>query len=290
MAHLSGTCQSLIRVCPQPPLCGGPADAAEDPCLCVFADFHQLPLPSERFDLVVSYWCVHDSSDPPRYMKEIFRVLKPGGAFLLADGLDAAIAQSQEWHRDVNRLVMEMDQAVCMHQIAFLSASELTDLFHRQGLAEVSAEKITEGEAIVDAAEREELRARVMTTLERAETESLPLIAGGEARWGKRLERMKQQPVPPKLALQPSLVVRGVRPQVVENASSQTKRTIRALASPYLAADANGAYPQRFRELPDLANRGVHVIRISAGHGLDDDRGVAPDGDAADKHLMGLFS
>ena len=38
----------------------------------------------------------------------------------------------------------------------------------------------------------------------------------------------------------------------------------------------------------DLLDRGIHVMGVGAGHGLDDHRGIATNGHAADENLMGF--
>ena len=45
-------------------------------------DAETLPYPDSSFDLVYSWGVIHHSEDPARIIKEIHRVLKPGGRFI----------------------------------------------------------------------------------------------------------------------------------------------------------------------------------------------------------------
>ena len=44
-----------------------------------------MPFPSGQFDLIVSTFSLHHWNDPVQVLNEIFRVLKPGGIFLITD-------------------------------------------------------------------------------------------------------------------------------------------------------------------------------------------------------------
>jgi ubiquinone/menaquinone biosynthesis C-methylase UbiE len=45
----------------------------------------EIPAESDSIDLVVSQLSLHEWEDPPRGLREIFRVLKPGGSFIVRD-------------------------------------------------------------------------------------------------------------------------------------------------------------------------------------------------------------
>jgi len=49
------------------------------------ADAKNLPFPSESFDVVASNTILHHMADPRRFISEAWRVLKPGGTFLIRD-------------------------------------------------------------------------------------------------------------------------------------------------------------------------------------------------------------
>ena len=55
------------------------AGYAEDAFRLQRADVEDLPFPDDSFDLVYSWGVLHHSPDPPRAIKEVWRVLRPGG-------------------------------------------------------------------------------------------------------------------------------------------------------------------------------------------------------------------
>lgn len=57
-------------------------------------DFHNLEFPDNTFDKVVAIESVSHSSDKQRVIKEIYRVLKPNGVFVIADGFFAKNKES----------------------------------------------------------------------------------------------------------------------------------------------------------------------------------------------------
>ena len=64
-----------------------------------------LPFPDARFDLVVSYLTLIDIADAGQGLREMVRVLRPGGHLLIAN-LNAwktgSLAKSESWQRDAD--------------------------------------------------------------------------------------------------------------------------------------------------------------------------------------------
>jgi len=54
---------------------------------CRLGDAEALPYPDAGFDIVTSRLCAHHFPDVPRFVREVARVLKPDGAFLLVDSM-----------------------------------------------------------------------------------------------------------------------------------------------------------------------------------------------------------
>jgi SAM-dependent methyltransferase len=67
----------------------------------VCAELEALPLAAGSFDVVISAASLHYAVDLPRALAEIARVLRPGGAFILADSplYPDALARHRAWRR-----------------------------------------------------------------------------------------------------------------------------------------------------------------------------------------------
>jgi SAM-dependent methyltransferase len=67
----------------------------------VRGDLEALPLAGGTFDVVIAAAALHYATDLPRAVTEIARVLRPGGAFLLADSpfYPSALARHRAWQR-----------------------------------------------------------------------------------------------------------------------------------------------------------------------------------------------
>lgn len=58
------------------------------------ADAEALPFPAASFDLVTSRIAPHHFPDPARFVREVVRVLKPGGTFALVDNIAPDVAST----------------------------------------------------------------------------------------------------------------------------------------------------------------------------------------------------
>lgn len=63
-----------------------------------------LPYPAGTFDLATCRIAPHHFTDVPAFLREMWRVLRPGGVVLVADTASPAAGEVQEWHNLVERL------------------------------------------------------------------------------------------------------------------------------------------------------------------------------------------
>jgi SAM-dependent methyltransferase len=99
----------------------------------VRGDVADLPFPDARFDVVTSRYSAHHYGDPGQVLREVARVLRPGGRFVLADtvapeqpALDTFI-NAVELLRDRSHV---RDHRVSEWQAAFAAAGLSPELVH----------------------------------------------------------------------------------------------------------------------------------------------------------------
>jgi ubiquinone/menaquinone biosynthesis C-methylase UbiE len=120
--------------------------AAPMPTEQAFLDAEVLPFEDERFDTVVSTWTMCTIPDVAAALREVRRVLKPGGSLLFLEhgrSGDAAIARRQDRWNGVQRIIgcgcnlnREIDRLV---ESAGLRIARL-DRFQMPGVPKIGAE------------------------------------------------------------------------------------------------------------------------------------------------------
>jgi SAM-dependent methyltransferase len=97
----------------------------------VRADLEALPLAAGAFDVVIAAAALHHALELPRALGEIARVLRPGGALLLADSpvYDDARARHQAWQRTL-RYYSEAAAPELAHRYRGLTRGELESSPH----------------------------------------------------------------------------------------------------------------------------------------------------------------
>jgi ubiquinone/menaquinone biosynthesis C-methylase UbiE len=88
----------------------------------------ELPFANATFDAVVTRLSVHHFDRPGRVMSEIFRVLRPGGSFVVADVISSEVPTEAELQ---NAVEMLRDPS----HVRMLPGSELTSLVRDAGFA-----------------------------------------------------------------------------------------------------------------------------------------------------------
>lgn len=225
--------------------------------LVIASDSQNLPLPETRVDLAVSYWSLHHHSDPLRLMKEVHRVLNPGGHVILVDGIDLAGSPAQELHRELHHLCISIDLALKRRHIPLLSPSEMIEILYRSGFQDVKAEKILDTSGVMDREAMEAFRLEAVRLLSRIYPPEIEAIRGGKERWGDRLKELAEKLKSLPLELHPYMVVTGRKAPSVEKSGGLTDAKSRSAAvevgEGYLlrSPDDDAGYPLRFRDLPD---------------------------------------
>jgi ubiquinone/menaquinone biosynthesis C-methylase UbiE len=88
----------------------------------------ELPFADATFDAVVTRLSVHHFDRPGRVMSEIFRVLRPGGSFVIADVISSEVPAESELQ---NAIEILRDPS----HVRMLPGSELTSLVREAGFA-----------------------------------------------------------------------------------------------------------------------------------------------------------
>jgi len=88
----------------------------------------ELPFADATFDAVVTRLSVHHFDRPKRVMSEIFRVLRPGGSFVMADVISSEVPAESELQ---NAIEILRDPS----HVRMLPGSELTALVEESGFA-----------------------------------------------------------------------------------------------------------------------------------------------------------
>ncbi len=86
----------------------------------LLADVHQMPFKSKSVDLVISRGSIFFWEDKPKAIKEIYRILAPGGIAYIGGGFGTREIKEQidikmkkinkEWKRDVKQRIGEMNK------------------------------------------------------------------------------------------------------------------------------------------------------------------------------------
>lgn len=106
-ATLLAQCQQRLEKCRQRPAKSGRSHAAP-PTTLVQASAESLPWPDDHFDTVVAFLVFCTIADPAQAIREVRRVLRPGGQLLFFEHVAAQEPGLARWQRRVNPLWQHM--------------------------------------------------------------------------------------------------------------------------------------------------------------------------------------
>lgn len=234
-----------------------PANSPVNNTYQVLANPLKIPAGDGQLDLVVSYWSAHHCSDFKKLLAEIFRILKPGGHFLLADGMDAKGSPAQELHHQIHNLSIAIDRASHRQHYSLFSLAELTELLHGVGFRKVEKQEITDTAEALATQELNALRNEMSRVLNKVYPAEICQIPGGQRRFGKKLSRLSQAITSSPLQLHPYAVLCASKPHEMQafsspNSAKEPQEAVHT-GGHYHQGNRNkgGGYQLRFRDLPD---------------------------------------
>ena len=81
----------------------------EGRCQVVHASVATLPFPAEVFDLVTAFETVYFWPDLPQCFREVYRVLKPGGTFLICNESNGDTDRDEKWTEIIGGMTIYKD-------------------------------------------------------------------------------------------------------------------------------------------------------------------------------------
>ena len=82
---------------------------AKGHCDVLCASVAKLPFESERFDLITAFETVYFWPDLPRCFREVYRVLKPGGTFLICNESNGDTDKDKKWTEIIGGMTIYKD-------------------------------------------------------------------------------------------------------------------------------------------------------------------------------------
>ncbi len=138
-----------------------------------------LPFPDGSFDGAVSHWAVHHYRYPVQVFTEVYRVLRPGGWFYIADGIRMPldkVSQKQRGHLLFHIAAVAVDMRNRIHHFPLYDADALSEMVARVGFKVEKVEVITDENPVDRSLESDYIRTYIRRL------EKLREQAGGDDR------------------------------------------------------------------------------------------------------------
>lgn len=105
------------------------AEVASGRCRTLQADVSDLPLPTDAFDLATAFETVYFWPGPTRSLREVLRVLKPGGTLLVVNEADGTDPRDARWTRVIDGLSIytEQELAEFLREAGFVDVRSYRD-------------------------------------------------------------------------------------------------------------------------------------------------------------------
>ena len=84
-------------------------------CKVLQADVSALPVKDNSFDLATAFETIYFWPGPVKSFKEVFRVLKPGGHFLIVNECDGTNEKDQKWVDMIEGMTIYSEQQIIDH-------------------------------------------------------------------------------------------------------------------------------------------------------------------------------
>ncbi len=104
----------------------------------------EMPFEDERFDTVAMAQGLHHLTDDRLGLREMYRVLKPGGLFILKEMHRDDLNEAQQTHAIYHHLRAEIDTLLGISHNETYTREALLDMIHEPGLKDMSLEEYTE--------------------------------------------------------------------------------------------------------------------------------------------------